>query len=559
MLTQTSHSSFFVCPESNRPVLRRLLGVAIVSSLILIANPGFYSHLHLENKDFPYQFGLAISKGQEPSFFSSLMQGLLAFFANQYPFWVHLASALTYGLIAYLFFTAIVRVLGSRPLAWASALVFLVCPLATFSNGWGGVFYEQLAILFGLLAFNSAHDFIYGNKGRSALFVTFLAFLAGTFSLQTAIVLPVILLIISYFISTEKIGKKRLWAVAAAWLITVLYCFVSHILAQRVGGAPVAAGLRAGMIEGLFVSFLYPFLTPLTEAHTWRIHSSAGIGFSIVLHALLPLLIWRAFSLKVALGYLLAFAALTLPALYITDIGAHSLIGAGMPFSLALGALLSMNQVEKGKTAIRIAVRVMLAVGFLHVLVIQHYFYKTGSCMNSIASSTRSAYLASGKPEKMSILVNADAPGYILKRFVHDKAHIAPGSPVQFQVADWHQRNEIETGHVFDCYCQVYSHPDFRLNITNWGPTPVTANTIPNPQADGTTGMWFVTNAGDLGEMVVLMDGQPAKETSVQPEIITATFSPEMIAKSGEKEIAIRQISTGKTFVVGTLVIEPGK
>lgn len=98
------------------------------------------------------------------------------------------------------------------------------------------------------------------------------------------------------------------------------------------------------------------------------------------------------------------------------------------------------------------------------------------------------------------------------------------------------------------------------LKVGNWGPQSSTAGDIPNKQPDGSLGLWIqVSGEQGLGDMQVLFAGQPAKATAVQDKLITAAISPEQLAQTGNKEVVIKQVSTGKTFSVGTFNVTPAK
>lgn len=96
------------------------------------------------------------------------------------------------------------------------------------------------------------------------------------------------------------------------------------------------------------------------------------------------------------------------------------------------------------------------------------------------------------------------------------------------------------------------------LQVGNWGPQTTTVNNIPNRQLDGNAGIWIeIAEVHGLGELQVLFSGQPAKVTVVQPKLITAAIAPDEFTQAGNKEVAIRQVSTGKVFHVGTFHVEP--
>lgn len=102
------------------------------------------------------------------------------------------------------------------------------------------------------------------------------------------------------------------------------------------------------------------------------------------------------------------------------------------------------------------------------------------------------------------------------------------------------------------------SSTTFELKINRWGPDSAKIGIIPNKQPDGSMGIWIeVSSTENLGEAQVLFDGHPAKVTSVQPKLITASISSEELAAAGDKDVSLKQTSTGKVFPVGTFKVSP--
>lgn len=96
------------------------------------------------------------------------------------------------------------------------------------------------------------------------------------------------------------------------------------------------------------------------------------------------------------------------------------------------------------------------------------------------------------------------------------------------------------------------------LQVVNWGPQSTKVGTIPNRQSDGSMGLWIeVAGIHRLGEAQVIFGGNPAMGTVVQENIITAAISTVQLSYVGNKEVFIRQISTGKSCLVGTFLVEP--
>ena len=98
---------------------------------------------------------------------------------------------------------------------------------------------------------------------------------------------------------------------------------------------------------------------------------------------------------------------------------------------------------------------------------------------------------------------------------------------------------------------------DVDFKIVRWGPQETTISTNPNIQPDGGMGVWIEsTGTTGFGNAEVIFDGQPALSTSVQKKLVTASISAKQLNELGNKEILIKQITTGKTFHVGTFIVK---
>lgn len=567
-------SRFYWCPENNRAVFGLLFFIAVMFSLTLIANPGFFSHDELERADYVSRYGflhyLTVHVMPQPgndfgvpvrpvSFF---IQGVVSLFLPTYPFLIHLVDVLIHASVAVMLFVITLKLHGNRQFAWFGALIFIASPLATFSTGWSAALMDRLYILFGLVALVAAHSYISQQRGRTSLLAIFIASTLAMWSKETALILPAVLIIYPLF-SLESVKNKRLWISFLVWSLPVLLFLLYR--------APALINTFSGQVatayppslenvpENIVTYFIYPFLSFLTEPHLWSISSKLSIWAAVFAHLSLLVILGYAFSYRVVLAYLLGYVIFLIPVLLIPTKGAHYLYGSGLVLSLAIGALLTLNWKRGRKILIAIPIG-LLIVSVLHAVMIQRYFYKTGSCMNSLAMTMESSYLADGGPEIMSILVEPSAPGHVLHRFAHNKVMIGSYFPVAFQVVDWDMRGDNKTHYLFNSDCVVYKQSVVDLKIINWGPQSTVVDMIPGLQPDGSAGIWIqVSGALGLGDAQVLFDGQPARATSVQPNLITAAISPKKFTKPGKKEISIKQVSTGKVFTVGFLNVGVSK
>ena len=144
-MNKSTNSSFPFCPDSDIKALLLLVGFAFLSSILLLANPGYFSHDELQKLDVVSDLGLwnyiqaYVNFPDVDDFatpvrpFSYLIQGLVAVAANHQPFVLHFADVLMHAGVGVLIFIGIGRVTGNRNLAWVAALIFLISPHATFA------------------------------------------------------------------------------------------------------------------------------------------------------------------------------------------------------------------------------------------------------------------------------------------------------------------------------------------------------------------------------------------------------------------------------------------
>lgn len=126
-----------------------------------------------------------------------------------------------------------------------------------------------------------------------------------------------------------------------------------------------------------------------------------------------------------------------------------------------------------------------------------------------------------------------------------------------------------------DCADVIYESPDALLcwplpvspvaadfKIVDWGPKSTSAGVVPNIQPDGGAGIWISIEKGDkLGPVKVLFSGRPATASYQTPsgDLITASIQPRQFLDPGYKDVAIKQMSTGKIVPVGKFLVESGK
>jgi hypothetical protein len=464
-----SHS-LFLCPKNDKTVFALIFVIAIISSLLTIANPGFFSHDEWDKADHVTRYGFAkyvfdyvslpttVEFGHPVRPVSFFVQGVAALFMHSYPFVVHLMDVLMHGAVAAMLFVAIRRVNERRQFAWVSTLIFLISPLAALSVAWSAALMDRLYVLFGLIAFIAAYDYINQKREWLGLSAIFIASSMAILSKETALILPATLIVLP-LVAVVPLRNKRLWIAFAVWCIPIgMYLlYRAPALANSISGAtsnPYSVSLT-NVPDGLAVYAIYPFLWLLVEPGNWHLQMAPRIWFAAIAHAALLVMLWRAFSFRVVLAYLAGYILFLVPILPIAAKGAHYLYGSGLIFSMAIAALFMSNWASQRKAVLSVLALMMLMLS-IHTLNIQRDMYETGICMNIASKTIESSYLARGSPKEMSIVVDDGAPGLVLLRYSTNREIIGANHLLKMHVFD--NTHIIKDANVyrFNASCIVY-------------------------------------------------------------------------------------------------------
>jgi hypothetical protein len=462
-------TSPLTCPNENRKAWVLLVLLALVSSLVLVANPGYFSHDEWEKYDYVVQHGWlqyfidVVGLPQVADFghpvrpVSFFVQGLVAPLLNSFPVAVHLVDVLMHALVAILLLEVTARISRNRQLAWVASLLFLISPLAAYSVGWPAALMDRLYVLFGLVALLAAHSFVTRASGAGALIVVFLASALAMLSKETAVVLPASLTAFVIF-SVAPWRERRLWTALVVWCVPVALFMAYRLpaLLNSLSGtvaSPYATSL-ANIPEGVFVYALTPFLPTLLEANAWKGQPGYMLWIAGLMHLSLVSVLWRAFSIRVALVYLAGYFLFLLPVLPLAMRASQYLYASATVVAIALAALFTLRWQWFG-IAIRLVVISALAALTLHTLVLQAFMYKTGECMSSAKASIESVYLSDGRPSDIAITIAPGAPAYVLLRFTHDRQVIGAHFPVKMQPFAPEDPASQNAPYVFDSSCIV--------------------------------------------------------------------------------------------------------
>lgn len=447
-----------------------ILVVTVLGMMLLIANPGYYSHDELQKLDHVEKYGflhyltsyVVLSQGEgfgtpvRPiSFF---IQGVLALIMKDYPVATHLFAVLTHGIVAISVFLALLRFGISRSVALTSACIFAINPMAIISVGWSAALMDRWYVFFGIGALMCVESYVRRRSGLVALGLVSVLVLAAILSKETAIMLPGLMMLF-VLIDTAVIRNKRFWQAGMAMvlpvLVYILYRLPAILSSFNDGGAGGAYSASVGNIfDGLLIYFAYPMLFTLTEAINWVFISSLRIGIAFICHFIVFPLLWIAKGWKFAFGYLYLYTLFLVPVLFIPIKAAHYLYASSIFFSVAIAWLLitgpSLMSVR------RLWAGLVLVLVLLHSAVLQVFVYRTGTCMNVAMIGIEAVHMTLGRPAILEMRAKLGAPAHILHRISTGRDKVGDSYPVEFKVVNWNsprsdQHNEL----VIDKSCRI--------------------------------------------------------------------------------------------------------
>lgn len=421
---------------------------AIVSLLLLMANPGYFSHDELQKLDHVKEFGLKnyidtyVALQQGSSFgvpvrpFSFLVQGILALFMEEYTVVVHLIAVLTHAAVGCLLYAACSRFGMNRALSLTIACVFIVNPLGTLATGWSAALMDRWYVAFGVAAFICADKYIRENKSAWSLFALFVCSSLSMLSKETAVILPALIGLI-LLMDMSLIREKRFWKAVVVWCLPIALFMLYRLPALFASfGNPDVSAYKASLTnipEGLLVYSAYPFLTSIAEAGNWVFANTVQMVLAVVMHCLICFALLWVRGVKVALIYVCGYFLFLAPVLLIPIRASHYLYGSSIVLSIAIGYLIFQG--SKGFNVPRLVGLVALLLMLIHTAINQNFVYSLGRCMNVALISTESAYASSNKPKKVNFQAEPGATEHVLHRLYTGRNRIANSYPLELSVS----------------------------------------------------------------------------------------------------------------------------
>lgn len=420
-----------------RPLLA-IAFIAMAANVLTLINPGFFSHDEWQRLDaiqaygfpgFIEQYG-TLKAGPDFGFpvrpIGFLHQGLSALFMQEHPFVSHLMDVLLHVFCAWMLWV----MLQYSPLrgrrALVATLIFAVSPLAAFSTAWVGASFDRFYVLFALIAGTGLVRAAYSRLAVSNVVLVVVGSLGAILSKETAVMLPIALLLGAVALKTIGRAPLRpasvigLLALASTPILVYLSIRLPALQASFSGHVGAYDPSKGDVWNNVYLYFAQPFLLPAVELVSAIFIPKWLWLVAAMLHSLLVLALMCKRGVWSGVLYLAGYFVFLLPVLSLPIVGAHYLYGSGVAFAIGMSLLLpppsfARPWLDKAWFTLFIG---LLALAIAHTFRIERELYQDGACQAMLLDSL-DEQIAKGKAQgkrSVQIIPEAGAPGYVAVR-----------------------------------------------------------------------------------------------------------------------------------------------
>ncbi len=399
-----------------------LVALTLIAHLIILATPGFFAndewqkfdHVRLHGfQDFARAYG-EIKAGPEFGYpmrpIGFLQQGVASLWMESAPLLSHLIGVANHAIVALVFVWVLRRADVARTTAGIAGILFVLSPLTTLATGWVAASFDQLYVLFLLLAAALIVRLPDEPMSVPRAAALLLATAAALLSKEAAIVTPAAVLLLGYVIRITRPDGFS-WRPFGIAFVVALVPVVAYLLLR----APAISASLAGHSDPAYTPdlrnapgiawrfFSFPFRLKLVEMSANVFRSPWQPLAAVVVHLLLVGAVGWLFGLRFALAYVAGYFVFLLATLPLPNPGAHVLYGSALAMSLAIAATLERLLTMRFRRAATLVFAGVVAL-YAHDIAIQVRLYEHAVCQTRFLTGI-DTLLAQQAPGSQGIVV----------------------------------------------------------------------------------------------------------------------------------------------------------
>lgn len=409
-----------------------IVAAAMGGLLLVLANPGFFSHDEFDRRDNVAELGFLgylqgyvftlpaegpVSIPYRPIAF--LAQGLLGLVMDDYPVLVHLFAFLSHLLVVLLVYLLVLQLGGNRKLGLFAAILFSLNPGVIVAVSWSAALMDRMFTFFTLLALFFINRYLLGGLGRKNLVFASLLTALGLLSKETAVAIPLLLFL--YVLWSPEIARaKRFWETALSITLPVgIWIFVRVYQSNGITSAipdsgPYGVGL-SNIWNNVVAYFAYPFLPTLAEVQNIVFLGALEVIAAGVVHMALIFSIYLRNGVRMTLMYIVGYFVFLAPILILEMQSTQYLYASSLFLSVGVASLF-VDRAGLGKTAKAFGFFLVVLL-LIHSGRVQLTMYDTGMCMERAKTSLVALTSELEGPGVVTVAAEDGSPEWVLARF----------------------------------------------------------------------------------------------------------------------------------------------
>jgi hypothetical protein len=539
-----------------------IIVVGFLGMMLLIANPGYFSHDEWQKYDhyaingfYDYvksyvQFRTGNTFGYPVRPVAFFVQGLHSLFFENYPVLVHLFNVVSTLIAAVIIYCFCRWFALSRSVSSLVAILFELSPLTVLATGWPAALMDQMYLIFGLLTTYVFISYV-GKKENSVFLLLWIPVfcLLTIFSKETGIVFPAVIVMLLFFHYewwTDR--KKQLLMATLVWIFPIVVYLICRKVAivNSLNMTPGDAyGASLGHVaKNALIYWVYPFLPLVSEAGTTLFQPTWRVVVAGLLHIILLALVIREYGWKYGFLYLASYFVFLIPVLLIPFAASHYMFASAIPMSVVLALFLF-----KKNYYFKFFAFILSSVLLWHSFAFQDNLYRVGVCQNKISTTLSSSFESFGRPKNIYFTVQPDSPAHILYRFIFGRNQIGKESGINFHVNP--KEGEVKNSDLlltFNRDCNLVYSPYGAL-IKEYGPRRAELGKI--------LGLWIEFNQSvNASKVKIYFNGVELKDITVDENLVKASVNAENVFKSGNYLVEVQISDSPEKQVVGSVYLD---